>query len=328
MNTGMYAVADVAKQVRDGKALILAGDEELLRKIPSGNWVGGTTPYFIAPEGGLISKEKLFVTVLPDYVQGVEIESYDEKNIGDIYVDSPANGFSFLILPAMSPIHLSFALKAPKYRDFAQRPVIGWVSGVHLSDLGKISPKVMNGKTGELSDQNAVVMRVALPADRVCDMGIVNIFTQGSGDVYEVAENGFSVNEVLINGKRDNFADHVLTQKLDIRLPLVANFCGAPINVSFQGVDEKNRTVNFYAPLLQGVQYRQASPSLDYVSDFIKHSPHDNDKVFFSCNCILNFLYSGLEGKKTGGIVGPITFGEIAYQLLNQTMVYLTIQKA
>ena len=48
--------------------------------------------------------------------------------------------------------------------------------------------------------------------------------------------------------------------------------------------------------------------------------------LFFSCNCILNYLYSELEGKKTGGITGPITFGEIAYQLLNQTMVYLTIE--
>lgn len=26
-----------------------------------------------------------------------------------------------------------------------------------------------------------------------------------------------------------------------------------------------------------------------------------------------------------GDITGPITFGEVAYQLLNQTMVYLTI---
>lgn len=33
----------------------------------------------------------------------------------------------------------------------------------------------------------------------------------------------------------------------------------------------------------------------------------------------------GLEGKKTGDVTGPVTFGEIAYQLLNQTLVYLNI---
>jgi hypothetical protein len=37
-------------------------------------------------------------------------------------------------------------------------------------------------------------------------------------------------------------------------------------------------------------------------------------------------LYSELEGKKTASIIGPITFGEIAYQLLNQTLVYAEIQ--
>lgn len=45
----------------------------------------------------------------------------------------------------------------------------------------------------------------------------------------------------------------------------------------------------------------------------------------FACNCILNYLYSELEGKKVPTMLGPMTFGEIAYQLLNQTLVYLTI---
>ena len=55
---------------------------------------------------------------------------------------------------------------------------------------------------------------------------------------------------------------------------------------------------------------------------------HCADGVVFSCNCILNYLYSELEGKKTGSFVGPITFGEVAYQLLNQTLVYLKIEDA
>jgi hypothetical protein len=52
----------------------------------------------------------------------------------------------------------------------------------------------------------------------------------------------------------------------------------------------------------------------------------NNDAIAFSCNCILNYLYAELEGKQTGNFTGPITFGEVAYQLLNQTMVYLDIQ--
>lgn len=46
----------------------------------------------------------------------------------------------------------------------------------------------------------------------------------------------------------------------------------------------------------------------------------------FACNCILNFLYSELEGKSTGAITGPITFGEIADQLMNQTLVYVQLE--
>lgn len=45
----------------------------------------------------------------------------------------------------------------------------------------------------------------------------------------------------------------------------------------------------------------------------------------FSCNCILNFLYGGLEGERALPIGGPATFGEIAYVLLNQTLVYMEI---
>jgi hypothetical protein len=55
--------------------------------------------------------------------------------------------------------------------------------------------------------------------------------------------------------------------------------------------------------------------------------PTESDNIVFSCNCILNYLYSELEGKQTGGIIGPITFGEVAYQLLNQTLAYLTISE-
>jgi hypothetical protein len=51
----------------------------------------------------------------------------------------------------------------------------------------------------------------------------------------------------------------------------------------------------------------------------------DESEIVFLCNCILNYLYSELEGKKTGEMSSPMTFGEVAYQLLNQTMVYLTI---
>jgi hypothetical protein len=37
-------------------------------------------------------------------------------------------------------------------------------------------------------------------------------------------------------------------------------------------------------------------------------------------------VFGKLEGKQTSPFVGPITFGEIAHQLVNQTLVYLACE--
>jgi hypothetical protein len=65
----------------------------------------------------------------------------------------------------------------------------------------------------------------------------------------------------------------------------------------------------------------------DYAAAFrARLADYDASGAAFSCNCILNFLFGELEGKAIGGVEGPVTFGEIAYQLLNQTMVVVRLQ--
>jgi hypothetical protein len=87
-----------------------------------------------------------------------------------------------------------------------------------------------------------------------------------------------------------------------------------------------NGTVNFYAPVFPGIKYRIAKSISDYEHEFNSRlTGHTAESAVFSCNCVLNFLYGGLEGKRTKGFNGPITFGEIAYQLVNQTLVYITV---
>jgi hypothetical protein len=126
-----------------------------------------------------------------------------------------------------------------------------------------------------------------------------------------------------------NLAEYLVEKKIDTRLPLVANYSGAMINTSFQDVDKTRKKVSFYAPVFRGVEYKVAAPVADYVTAFESHLPRSaSDTIAFSCNCILNYLYSNLEGKRTGNVTGPITFGEIAYQLLNQTLAYVTVQKS
>ena len=328
LNTSALLTLDDARRMLSGSGnFLVAADAKLLKQLPRGNWIGGTIPYFMAERGGVVSQDKVFVTELPEYVKSAKIATLDAAGLTEVYARIPANGFGVAILPATSPVHLSFAMNAPAYKQFASRPLVGWISGVHLGELGKSLPQVFNGKNGKATSTEAVVMYVDLPKDRVCDVGIINIFAQGRGETLEFLETGFGAKDVLVDGKPRNFAEFLLERKVDIKNPLVANYGGAMVNVSFQAIDEKAKTVQLYAPVFKGVEYKLAEAVPNYVERFLEQVPRNADEIAFSCNCILNFLYSGLEGKKTGEIQGPITFGEVAYQLLNQTLVYLTIQK-
>ncbi|GBU25589.1 hypothetical protein R83H12_02239 [Fibrobacteria bacterium R8-3-H12] len=120
------------------------------------------------------------------------------------------------------------------------------------------------------------------------------------------------------------FADYIVQNKIDTKLPLVGDYAGNGINVSFRSVE--NGVVNLYAPVFENVQYRIAKSIADYESEFhSKLASFKGKSSVFSCNCILNFLYGNLEGKSLDAFFGPVTFGEIAYQLVNQTLVYVTL---
>ena len=327
MNQVLFGVEEVVGMIKIGKSLLLAGDEALLKQLPRGSWIGGTIPYFMGERGGEFSKSKIYVITLPENVSGQSIRFYDEANIEKIYSEAPEQGFSVVIIPAASRTHQAFSLKAPTFPQFAASPLIGWISGVDLKDLGKVTPKVFDGKTGRVSDNAAVVMDASLPKDKAAIIGIVNIFEQGSGDTLTFAQDGFSASEVMVNGKKQSFVEYLLANKIDTRLPLVADSYGAMVNTSFQLVDKAGNHVDFYAPVFKGVEYKLAKPVLNYVESFEKvTSAKLGDRMVFACNCILNYLYSELEGKKTGNVTGPVTFGEVAYQLLNQTMAYMTIE--
>jgi hypothetical protein len=323
----LATVEDVKRLLSQGKKLALAADEKLLDALPRGEWIAGTIPYFMTEDGGQVTRDKLYVDVMPSFLQSCRIDLYGEPELPRIAQESPEKGFSIVILPAFSKVHQDYALNAASYDGIFLKSIFGWVSGIHLSDLGSASPKVFSGPTGESSSAKAVVMHVELPAEYRSTINVVNIFEQGDGDEIAFPLGGFQVADCFINGKKKNFHDYVVENKLDTRLPLVADFCGTMVNVSIQGLLEKEKTVQFYAPVFEGVNYRVAKPVEDYAAKFHVAVPARDLKPAIACNCILNFLYGELEGKKTGAITGPMTFGEIAYQLLNQTMVSLEINK-
>lgn len=328
MKPVMYSKNDVTTMIKAGKKLLLAGDEKSLNDLPAGSWIAGTIPYFMSEHGGMFSQEQIYVSELPDYVLKTEVKVYDETNIHQVYKDAPHYGFSIIIIPFSCPLHFNFALKAPSFPGFATSPLIGWIAGVCLSEP-EATPKVFDGTQGRALGNEAVVLHVELPSNKLVEIDMVNIFEQGDGDTIIFLHDGFSATDVLINDQMKNFADYLTENAVDTKLPLVADLSGAMINVSFKNVDLAEKQVDLYAPVFAGIRYKIASPVGNYMDDFLTKVPEGvGDNLCFSCNCILNYLYADLENKKTAGFTGPITFGEIAYQLLNQTMVYLTIEDA
>jgi len=309
--------------INEGKLLHIAGTEKILRKLPKGNWIGGSTEYFMTEDGGLISGDLMFVTEFP--YQDFQIKTYDASQIENVANDSDDNGFTLMIIPFDSDVHITYAENAANYQNIFMRNIVGWISGTNLEKKDQ-TPTTVNGMTQEISNNKAVAMHVKIPDDKTIELNIINIFEQDENSpVIEFQTGGFSAEKCLINGEERVFADYIAEKGIDIKLPLVGDFSGHGINISFKSIN--NGVVNFYAPVIVGIKYRIAKAVPDYFLAFHDRvSKLNPDNVMYSCNCILNFLYGGLEGKKIAGFPGPVTFGEIAYQLVNQTLVYLTIQ--
>jgi Family of unknown function (DUF6976) len=323
--TVLNSIAEVSKKIVSGKALLLAGSEAALSQLPKGNWIGGTTSYFIDADGGTFSESSIYVDEIPGFAQGFKIAEYSTETLPSICNDAPEKGFTVLILPAGSAVHTAFAENAPRYEGFVLKPIVGWVSGVPLPEVGRTEPKVFNGQTGEKFVSRAVAMHVNLPADKIADIEIVNVFKPGTGDKITFPQSGFVQEQCLVNGKPVNFAHYLANSGADIRLPLTANYNGSVINVSIQSAEESAGVVRLYAPVFAGVEYTFAAPVNDYVKAFESALPEKKNEAVFACNCILNYMYANLGGRSAGTVPSMVTFGEIAHQLLNQTLVRLMI---
>lgn len=323
----MMTTGEASALIKGGARLLVSGDEHLLTRLPRGEWIGATIPYFMSEEGGQCTHEKVQVVVLPDLVTAATVKLYPVHELTRVPADYPPNGFSYIVIPAFSEAHQTFAKECSTWPGIFDRPLVGWIAGIDLKDLGKVTPKVVNGLTGEVSASKAAVMHIDLAPDYFAQANIINLFRPGQGDTISFPSAGLEVTDCFVNGEKRSFAAYVESQRINIQRPLVASYMGAMVNVSFQSVDAKAGKVALYAPVFPGVEYKIADPVEDYEGEFRRALAGEEIRPLFTCNCILNYLYAHLEGKRTGHVVGPITFGEIAYMLLNQTMVYLTLEK-
>lgn len=325
----VYTIDQVIKSLSEGKSLLLAGSEEALNRIPKGSWIGGTSSLISGLQLQMHETNQVFAVEIPDFHSGVSIKIYESpEELREIYNDAPDNGFSVVIIPAFGSMHSSFALNAPYYPNFATRPLVGWISGVPLADMERMSPKIYSGTTGKAYTDAAVVMSLKLPPNKIAEVGVVNIFEQGGGDELTVEQDGFEHKTVFVNGHATNFVDYIEKNWLDMSLPLVANYHGMMVNSSFQKIVAETGAVRFYTPLFRGISYRIARPIADYKKAFLEKLPTiDRQSEVCSFDCVLNYLLlRGITSERNDIVLAPTTFGEIAYQLLNQTLAYMTIR--
>jgi len=322
----LYTLEEVAALIRSGMPVSIAGPEEILDQLPPGNWIGGTTYYFMLPSGGLHTTDKVMATVL-GAPESVRFKSYSADNLETIVRDAPANGFTRAVAPDNSQVLRSFAEQSRYWPDIFLKPIIGWVAGVNLAASAPGKSKVYLGAERLKSSEIMVAAHVSLPADKVATIQSINIFEPNMGHALRFAKTGYEIGDCTVDGRTVRLCDFLAEQgNKDGKLPLMGDYAGAFVNVSVKSIDWVDRTVLLYAPVFPDVEYHLAMPLTDYAGRFAQLlNSYEDAHPSFTCNCILNYLHGNLEGRSTGGLTGPITFGEIGYILHNQTLAVLEI---
>ncbi len=324
--TSLLSIAQAAEKIQSGAPLAIAGDESALRQLPLGRWVGGTIPYFMAEAGGCKTKDHVMVAPMAPATE-VALTYYKPEALDQMMRDSPANGWTLVIMPYGGQAHERFANHCREDAEAFIKPVVGWISGVDLDFLGKQTPKVFMGSTGEVFEDGAVVAHGTLADGQLALIDIVNIFEPDRRDVLRFDVTGFKAKTCTVNGQPMELAAFLQQRgNGDGKLPLVGDFNGTYGNAAIQSIDAATGMVGFYAPVFPDVEYWIAKPVGNYAQAFRERlSELEGTPVVFSCNCAVNYLYGELEGKQLGTLEGPVTFGEIGYQLLSQTLVALRI---
>jgi hypothetical protein len=326
--------------ISEGRILLLAGAEEELATLPKGNWIGGTAGYFVTPQGGVAAEGQIFYADFTAIANGASWRSFDAGNIHEIGQHYPHNGFAILILPGFSKLLGEVAGRIMEFDGLYNLPLMGWVSAVALDGLPHVlspeRPKIFAGGP-QAEDERAAVLYVSLPEQCFAQLHIANLFTPGTGPEIRFPVSGQSSDgDCLIGGERRNLARYMAERGIDRRLPLIADHEGALLNVAILMADAPSGRMMFLSPVSTALTYRFAEEVLDYAAEFTRTAADiEPDKAAHACICALHYHYAGLISRPGGGaamteiagpdITAPVTFGQIAYTVLNQTLTCLTI---
>jgi len=325
----LFTLEEVIRKVENKEFLIVLGNDELLQQLPKGNWIGVSAYYFMTKERGLSTNEKLYVQNLSNYSESVTIKSYKEDQTQDILKDRIAGGFTYLLMAPLTKVAENYATEVLSDISLYSIPILGFIGGAKYEDVQSGHKSYCyNGITGQRSDEEAIAIHVKLKQSFSPRIEILNIFEpELEGPRFNFDQNSFAVTDCTVDGQKRNLYDYMLENDIGRAYPLISNHNGALLNCSIFQLDQENKTVYLASPTRKGKTYFLAKPFDDYMKAFqARFDTIDKSNIVISFNCYYNYFFGKLEGKKLE-IGGPITYGEIAYQLLNQTMVYLRIDK-
>lgn len=325
MERKLYTKSEVIKFISEGRKMVLSADETILDQLPKGNWIGGTSPYFMDKTAGIFSKEKIFVDDLTNVGINFKIEKYDKNSIKNIATNSFINGFVVLIIPGDSDVHFEFGINSLTYDKIFDNPVVGYIAGFDLKDIGKVSPKVYNGLENEKLESHGIAIHIELPKNKIARAEILNLDTiDKKSPEIRFPQTSFTQSECTINGKKSNIADFLSEINYKEGLPIIANYNGALINRDIKVIDKEKKEVAFFSPVFHDETYYLANVIDNYYDLFHQKLKTENLDIPYSCVCVSYYLLGNLENKKIN-VEGVFAFGEIAFQLLNQTLVFLEI---
>ncbi len=313
--------------------MLLAGCEADLATIPAGCWIGGTVGHFVTPQGSVAAQGTIFFTDFTALTSGATWRSFGAADIHELAQHYPANGFALLILPGFSRLLSTVAGHIMEFDGLYNVPLMGWVSAVALNEppatLSGETPKVFAGGPQAFAER-AAVLYVSLPVQYFAQLHIANLFTPGQGpDIRFFRSGQYHAYDCMIGGTSENLARYIQNHAIDKRLPLVADQDGALINMAILAHDTNAGCVTFLTPVSASLTYRFAEEILDYSEEFARAAadvelPH----AAHACVCVLHYYFASQTGTANShqpSITLPMTFGQIAYTILNQTLTCLTI---
>ncbi len=328
MEGKLYSLKETIELIEQGRLLVVAADDELLKQLPHGKWIGGFNPFMIDKNGGKFTTEHILVKDFTDDAVNFKFKTYDETDIKNITTDAYDNGVIVAILPVFSKIHYEFALNALSYDNQYVNPLIGWISG------GAPETTAPGDATAYVGDQRytdkGAVLHLELPKDKIARIEIINpVEAAPDSDELTFGQDGFGNTKVFINGNEQDLYAYFESINYPPTYPIMADYAGAKINVGFFK-DEENRKMHFFAPVYKRIVYRTIKKLPEnYEEEFKKALGDDKDKeIDYSVSCIYNYFNFSLEGKSVANTCANFTWGEIAYHLLNMTHVYLVIEDA